>query len=268
MPDQRGPVFVFNGDFVDRGRHQVEVIGLLLCLKIAMPDRIWLVRGNHEDRTMNAKYGFQEACVKTLGKEFGPKIYDIIHKAFDQLPVACLVAHRILVVHGGIGDGNWRLHDLLNVRRPITDEVLADPANRWIYNILWSDPIEDDSEGAVFGVHPSPRGVKQSLFAWNVTKTFCAVNGLGLVVRSHQSKLGSVGFDVMHESHLVRVFSARDYEDEANDGAVLFVTSAPEHPALLKVRPQVLCSVAKQRSAVADKVKGKESAKRRRKKSR
>ena len=43
--------YVFNGDFVDRGAHSLEVIGLLLALKVSMPNRIWLVRGNHEDRT-------------------------------------------------------------------------------------------------------------------------------------------------------------------------------------------------------------------------
>lgn len=45
--------YVFNGDFVDRGAHSLEVIGLLLALKVSMPNRVWLVRGNHEDRTMN-----------------------------------------------------------------------------------------------------------------------------------------------------------------------------------------------------------------------
>merc|ERR1712113_225109 len=54
----RGPALIFNGDFVDRGKHQLEVVGLLFALKVLLPDQVWLIRGNHEDRDMNAKYGF------------------------------------------------------------------------------------------------------------------------------------------------------------------------------------------------------------------
>merc|ERR1719160_1519330 len=90
----------------------------------------------------------------------------------------------------------------------------------------------------------SPRGATTARFGWDVTKGFCARNGLSLIVRSHQSKRSSPGFDVMHENLLVRVFSARDYEGHGNDGAVLFVRKSDQH-GLLKVRPQVLRSVTK-----------------------
>merc|ERR1719230_2372316 len=119
----------------------------------------------------------------------------------------------------------------------------------WIMNLLWSDPIEDDDQSVdeVFGVHPSPRGGGTARFGWNVTKMFCARNGLSLIVRSHQSKQGSPGFDVMHESLLMRVFSARDYEGHGNDGAVLLVTYKDDKEEMLSVRPQVLRSTTKQR---------------------
>mmetsp|Transcript_106640 Transcript_106640/g.308544 ORF Transcript_106640/g.308544 Transcript_106640/m.308544 type:complete len:797 (+) Transcript_106640:52-2442(+) len=252
--------WVFNGDFVDRGTHQVEVIGLLFSLKVLFPDRIWLVRGNHEDRSMNEKYGFLDACNKMLGVEFGPKVFELVQGCFDRLPVACLVQDKILCVHGGIGDGTWNLDDLRTIPRPLNGEAISNPANSWIFNILWSDPIEDgkDADPHVFGVHESPRGGVAAQFAWNITKTFCARNGLSLVVRSHQSKRGSRGFDVMHENMLVRVFSARDYEGHGNDGAVLSVTKKcldDGHPMLI-VRPQVVRSVQKARDEAKKRRRG------------
>jgi len=245
------PTYIFNGDFVDRGEHQLEVLGVLFAMKLAYPNKVWLIRGNHEDRIMNVSYGLQAECMARLGKSFGVKIFDSVQKAFEQLPIGLVLENNILVVHGGIGRGKWNLSDCKGVRRPLTPEELAKPENEWIYDILWSDPIEEDAEGGVFGVHQSPRGKLASQFAWDVTKTFCARNGLSLIIRSHQSKIGSLGFEVMHEHLLMRVFSARDYEGHGNDSAVLSI-SKKDGDDLLYVRPQVLRSTTKLREENAE----------------
>ena len=59
MPSEKN-ILLFNGDFVDRGPHGAEVLLLLLALKIKEPKGIYLNRGNHEHRRMNAKYGFED----------------------------------------------------------------------------------------------------------------------------------------------------------------------------------------------------------------
>ena len=167
-------------------------------------------------------------------------------KAFEWLPLACLIDDQILTVHGGIGDGKWTIAELSCVARPLNSEDFHIPDRRWLYNILWSDPIpEDEDEAMVFGVHSSPRNASAVKFGWNVTKTFCALNGIGMVVRSHQCSERGRGFEVMHDEKLMRVFSARDYEDHSNDAAVLAIerSSSDDSRSRLIVRAQVLRSL-------------------------
>ena len=64
--------YVFNGDYVDRGAHQLEVVVVLFALKCLYPARVFLNRGNHEFKTMSesmGQFGFKRHCEHRFGAE-------------------------------------------------------------------------------------------------------------------------------------------------------------------------------------------------------
>ena len=58
---------LFLGDLVDRGYYSVETILLLLALKVKHPERLFLVRGNHESGEITFLWGMQEEICRVTG---------------------------------------------------------------------------------------------------------------------------------------------------------------------------------------------------------
>lgn len=59
IEDPRKQNIIFMGDYVDRGMFSMEVLLTLFALKINYPDKVILLRGNHESRAMTAFFNFR-----------------------------------------------------------------------------------------------------------------------------------------------------------------------------------------------------------------
>lgn len=236
--------YIFNGDFVDRGAHQLECVVLLFALKALYAEQVYLLRGNHEFREQNMMMR-EEGFFGHLATRYSEQgcaglantIFEDVHKCFDWLPLAAIAADTALVVHGGIGDGTWGIGDLETIERPVKDV----DSSKVLLQAMWSDPTGSDSV-MKSGVHQSDRGEGVPEFGPNVSASFCAENKLAMIIRSHQFM--RAGFKVMHHGFVVCVFSARNYffdeggTNVSNDCAILLLTQ--DRTGNLRVYPKCL----------------------------
>ncbi|CAK7264255.1 sporulation-induced protein [Sporothrix epigloea] len=187
--------FVFLGDFVDRGYFSLETFTLLMCLKAKYPDRIVLVRGNHESRQITQVYGFYEECQQKYGNA---SVWKACCQVFDFLVLAAIVDGTVLCVHGGLSPEIRTIDQIRVVAR--AQEI---PHEGAFCDLVWSDP-EDIEAWAV-----SPRGAGW-LFGDKVAQEFNHVNGLTTIARAHQ--LVNEGYKFhFPEKSVVTVWSAPNY---------------------------------------------------------
>ena len=207
--------YIFLGDFCDRGLYSLEVILLLFALKIKYPDFIYLIRGHHEDKFINEKYGLGDECKdRLLDNIKNPlSIFANINKAFDYLPFGILVDNNILMVHGGIGSSINSLDDIENIKRPVSVEHnVTNKDQLHIIDLLWSEYSDDIDNIEINSERDKNKNGFIVKYGRERLNKFLTENKIELLITAHQ--FVKEGFTTYNNDRLLTLFSATNYMDK------------------------------------------------------
>jgi len=223
-------LYLFNGDYIDRGAFGVETIITLMAFKILYPNHFFMNRGNHEDINVNNRYGFK---IEVAFDKYDSDVYDYFSEFFRYLPLGHIINNKIIVIHGGLfSKEGVTINELKKLDRGI--DV---PTEGLMTELLWSDPRDEN------GCRPSDRGAGV-YFGEDVTDKFLKENNLTLLIRSHEVKME--GYEIQHSGKTITIFSAPNYNDmTGNKGAIIRIIGeecelnfikfdAVPHPAFVK----------------------------------
>jgi serine/threonine-protein phosphatase PP1 catalytic subunit len=212
--------YLFLGDYVDRGKQSLETVCLLLCYKIKFPEKVTLLRGNHESSVTNRIYGFYDECKR----RYNVRIWRSFTDLFNWLPVAAIIDEKILCMHGGLSPELKNLQNITDIPRP-TDI----PDTGLLCDLLWSDPDKDCVE-----YDENDRGVSV-IFGEKIVQDFNKKNDLDLIIRAHQ--VVDDGYEFFAQRQLITIFSAPNYCGEFDNSAGIMIIDESLTCSLKVLRP-------------------------------
>ena len=212
--------YLFLGDYVDRGKQSLETVCQLMCYKIKYPEKVTLLRGNHESSVTNRIYGFYDECKRRYNVRLWRSFTDL----FNWLPVAAIIDEKILCMHGGLSPELKNLQNIQDISRP-TDI----PDTGLLCDLLWSDPDKDALE-----YDENDRGVSV-IFGEKIVQDFYKKNDLDLFIRAHQ--VVDDGYEFFAQRQLITIFSAPNYCGEFDNSAGIMIIDESLTCSLKVLRP-------------------------------
>ena len=79
----------------------IECILYLFALKVSLPNNIYLLRGRNELRSFN-EFSLKKELTGKYGEKYGTKMYNLVNRVFDHLPLCAVINETLLATYSGI----------------------------------------------------------------------------------------------------------------------------------------------------------------------
>ncbi len=210
---------IFLGDYVDRNKMDIHNLLYILTFAMKYPKYVRILRGNHEEVTINMRYGFWHSINKYLPNLY---LFNDFEYFFMKLPLVhavhyqseTMVEPRVIVsLHGGIPIYDNKFTEMPKIPNIVEGLDLLDSSYSNIdemgdlsQQILWNDPADDLPPGMFF--LPSKRGIGFN-FGKEVFDEWMKQNKADRLIRGHEVFLE--GFKNFFNNRLFSVFSSSKY---------------------------------------------------------
>jgi hypothetical protein len=175
---------VFTGDFSDRGMYGAEVWYLVLSLANKNPDNVFILRGNHETRSIAKRWGFTEE----LEVKYGMKLEESFTEIFSFCASALYLdvnGEVIQINHGGTPGYRQKIANFLQNNKNQSTIPIDDSTHR---ALLWND------YAAGKGVEKSKRGNGIYTIGVDRAKSINEKYGIKAVFHGHQHNQFAVSY--------------------------------------------------------------------------
>lgn len=171
MNDDNPSHLIFMGDYVDRGKAHLKTMETLLIMKALFPERITLLRGNHDGGIMTESgitslpYRIPETdnpldyfpryleALSATNHTFSNNVLTAYLNLFDTLPYIAFIktGDRVVeCVHGGLPKPETTSTKLYGHLKCLSDLTLYpeldNAASTILQNIMWSDPQREGED--------------------------------------------------------------------------------------------------------------------------
>lgn len=193
-------ILVFLGDYIDREPIRwgsIYNITYLLILKALYPEKVYLLKGNHESNYIIPCYPY-DFEIELMQRYRSADLHKEFVKIFSLMPLA-LLGNKVFAAHGGIPIG----YDVDRLRNLDKNDRVA------IELITWSDPE----------ISPTYRGAGYP-FGEEELKEFLEKVGANIFIRGHD--YNTLGFSI-YSNRCLTIFSSSRYRKMGNGGILVAI---------------------------------------------
>jgi hypothetical protein len=223
--EERVESLVFLGDYVDRGENSLVVLAYLMSLAVAWPERIQLLKGNHEDLNLNSRYGFTNELWRLYPKkEDFCAVREILENIYNYISLCAITPSGSFCCHGGIPENLKKIGDFNDIPKPHNQLIDIPNGDNYEYllalytQINWNDPKESQKQEFDF----SYRGLGMT-FNENAVDRFLKITDCTRIIRAHESSRG--GFQSIFNGKVLHIFSTEPYFQKIKNAYILHETS-------------------------------------------